>query len=107
MKRFLTVLLLAFSFTIQATETDPSGIEEVVTNEDGVLLRIGDEWLAAEGLQASGMGIYLLVNSEWMTLEEALETPECRRKSWVCTRCKYRNYDGINNCAVCGKPRYG
>jgi hypothetical protein len=26
-------------------------------------------------------------------------------QTWECVRCKYRNYEGIKHCAICGKER--
>jgi len=73
-----------------------------------VFLKVGNEWLATDGLQASESGILILINGGWITIEEAFESLGGeRREKWKCTKCGFFNYDGIAACAVCGKPRHG
>ncbi len=81
-------------------------IRHIIKSEEGVFLQIGDGWILTEGLQASAEGIFVIVNGEYMTVEAALENSECVRKTWVCKKCGFINYDGIAACALCGKPRY-
>jgi hypothetical protein len=35
-----------------------------------------------------------------------LEQKGSPRSTWECKNCGYINYDGINNCGVCGHSRY-
>ena len=81
-------------------------VDQMITNQSGVFLRVGDCWIVAAGLYASSDGLFVLIYGNWMTVEEALEIPECKLKTWVCSRCKFINYEGVNVCGVCGKPRY-
>lgn len=81
-------------------------VDQVITNQQGVFLRIGDYWIVTEGLQATPAGMLVLIYGNWMSVEEALEIPECRRGTWECSRCHFINYEGISACGVCGKPRY-
>lgn len=92
MKHFLSILLLAFCFSLQATETNPPESEEA------------HSILFAEALQASE-----IIGLQFATagVKTALEMPQARRSTWICTKCKYRNYDGVDKCGICGKPRHG
>ncbi|MCC5833085.1 MAG: hypothetical protein JJU12_08625 [Chlamydiales bacterium] len=85
MKLFLSILLCAFGFAIQAAETDPPEIEET--------------YLVAEALRISE-----IIGSSF---EQPAAMPQAARKSWICTKCKYRNYEGIEKCGVCGNSRHG
>lgn len=81
-------------------------VDQVITNQQGVFLRVGDCWIVIEGLQATPEGMLVLIYGGSMTVEEALEIPECRMGTWECSRCHFINYEGISACGVCGKPRY-
>jgi hypothetical protein len=89
-----------------SNEFEKSLVDQVISNQSAVLLRVGDCWIVTEGLQATPEGIFVLICADWMTVEQALEIPECRRGTWECSRCHFINYEGISACAVCGKPRY-
>lgn len=88
-----------------ASERHDPTISAMITSEEGVFLKIDNNWIAAEALQATGEGILVLVESDWITVAEALENPDCARRTWTCDRCGYVNYDGIEACGVCGKSR--
>jgi hypothetical protein len=80
-------------------------VSYVMSTEEGVFLKVANNWIATEALQATGEGIFVLVEGEWMTVAEALENPKCLRATWICDRCGFVNYDGIEACGVCGKLR--
>lgn len=103
-RNFISFFLVVLYLSSGAYAFDPI-VNCVMTNEEGVFLKIADDWIATEALQATGEGMFVLVNSEWMTIEEALENPKCTRGTWTCDRCGFVNYDGIEACGVCGKPR--
>ena len=77
----------------------------MMTNEEGVFLKVANNWITTQALHATEEGVFVLVDGEWMTLAEALANPKCVRKTWTCDRCGFVNYDGIEACGVCGKPR--
>ena len=108
--KFMSFLLIVLYFfnTVEASEGRCEGapcIERVVTTDEAVLIQIGSEWIVVEGLQVSGAGLFVLVKGEWMTLEEALENPDCLQATWKCGVCGFINYDCIAACGVCGTPR--
>ena len=82
-------------------------IEQVITNDQGVFLLVNDFWVCGKGMQASEEGTFVLVNEEWMPLLAAIESGDCIRASWKCSKCRRYNLDGVNACPYCGKPRYG
>ena len=88
------------------SEFEKSLVDQIITNHQGVFLRIGDCWIVTEGLQAAQEGVFVLVYGNWMTVEEAMGIPECRRGTWESSRCHFINYEGVSACAVCGKPRH-
>jgi hypothetical protein len=81
-------------------------VDQVISDQQGVFLRVGDVWIVTEGLQATSEGMLVLIYGDWMTVEDAMKIPECRRGTWECSRCHFINYEGISVCGVCGKPRY-
>jgi hypothetical protein len=110
LSQFIFVIFVAIGFTSTAQgyndlRQNAPFIEQIITNEQGVCMLIGDSWLISEGLQATGDGIFVLINGEWKLLSEVSEQ-EARLKSWKCKKCGRYNLEGINACAYCGKPRY-
>ncbi len=111
---FLIMLTLCFSSASHAFEDEnyypevkreSPLIRHIITSKQGVFLQVGDGWILTEGLHASVEGTLVIVNGEYITIEAALENPECVRKTWVCKKCGFINYDEISACAVCGKAR--
>lgn len=105
--RNLLLALLTFCFfnPIHAEEQHLD-VRCLITNEEGIFLQVGDRWIAGDGLLAISGGTFVLCEAEWIPIEDALSNPDCARATWVCSKCKYVNYEGILACAVCGKPRH-
>lgn len=38
-------------------------------------------------------------------IDRSTETIDAFRATWECSKCGYRNYEGIERCSVCGKKR--
>lgn len=110
MFKYVLLLLCTVSFTrgqaFEGNSTEMPLIEQVITNDKGVCLLIGNSWLVAKGLQASDEGMFVLVNEEWMPISEALEFGDYQA-SWKCSKCGRYNMDGVTICPYCGKPRNG
>ena len=81
-------------------------VDQVISNEQGVFLLINDFWLCTEAFQITGLDSFVLLNGEWLSLSEAIESGTCHLSSWKCKRCERYNLEGVNACAYCGKPRY-
>lgn len=79
-------------------------VSHIITNDEGVLLQVGTDWIVTEDLYATEEGIFVLLNDEWIPIAEALNHPECLRATWKC-KCGYINYDCISACGVCGRPK--
>jgi hypothetical protein len=115
MRQFGLLILFALSFitTAQAFETgncynghDMPLIEQVIINDQGVCLLIGNSWLVTNGMQASNEGMFVLVNEEWMPIAAAVEFGDFQA-SWKCSKCGSYSMDGVNTCPYCGKPKNG
>lgn len=91
----------------QSSKIEAPFVEQIMTNEQGVHLLIGEYWLNADGLQASENGMFVLLHGEWMPLSEAVKMRGYLLRSWKCSRCGRYNLEGINACAYCGKPKNG
>ena len=109
----LVLCALSFVTTAQALEQENCYnryeiplIEQVITNDEGICLLIGNSWLMTKGMQASNEGMFVLVNEEWMSIDEAVECGDFQA-SWKCSRCGRSSMDGINTCPYCGKPKNG
>lgn len=107
----LTLIALSFITTTQAFEKrncyngeDMPFIEQVITNDQGVCLLIGNSWLVTKGMQASNEGMFVLVNEEWISVAEAVEFGDFQA-SWKRSKCGRYSMDGINICPYCGKPK--
>jgi hypothetical protein len=101
----LFLVLLSFSTTTYAREWDLLSVQQVITNEQGVCLLIGDRWLSTEGFFATGEGMFVLLNEEWTPLTEALARGDYQA-GWTCSRCGYYNFmDGVTKCGVCGHKK--
>jgi len=103
--KFMLFFLCLSCFTVVRASEMPL-IEQVVTNDLGVCLLIGDSWLVTKGMQASNEGMFVLMNEEWMSISEAVELGDYQA-SWKCSKCGRYNMDGVNTCPYCGKPKNG
>jgi hypothetical protein len=113
--KFMSLLLLVLCFLSAAqafesvdyrNEIDMPPVEQVIATNQGVGLLIGESWLIAEALQATGEGLFVFLNEEWMPLAEAVEIGDYQA-SWECSRCHRYSMDGVNVCPYCGKHRNG
>ena len=78
-------------------------ISRILTSDQGILIRIGEEWIQAEALHAASSGMFVLLDGEWVSVEEAIELGG-RRDTWKC-KCGFENYVDFNYCSVCGAER--
>jgi len=99
------LVLCSICFT-KAQANEMPLIEQVITNDQGVCLLIGDSWLVTKGMQASNEGMFVLVNEAWMPIFEAVEFGDYQA-SWKCSKCGRYNMDGVNTCPYCGKRKNG
>ena len=38
-------------------------------------------------------------------IDRSCDKIEDSRNTWTCNTCRYKNYEGIEKCAICGKKR--
>ena len=106
MKYFSFALALLFlCVQIEGAELfeNQNRISHIITNDQGILLCVGDEWIQAEALHVACSGIFVLADGEWVSVEEAIELGG-RRDTWKC-KCGFENYVDFNYCSVCGAER--
>jgi hypothetical protein len=103
--KLLCVLLLTMTCAAQASEIEDPVVNQIITNEEGVFLHVGDCWIESEGLIASNDGLMVLIEGNWMPLPNATFVDDCKRGSWQCSRCDRYNLEGVEACAYCGKKR--
>lgn len=100
------ILLVLYSTCFIARASEIPLIEQIITNDKGVCLLIGDSWLVTKGMQASNEGMFVLINEEWMPISEAVDFGDYQ-VSWKCSKCGRYSMDGVNVCPYCGKPKNG
>lgn len=44
-------------------------------------------------------------NGVFVSIQD-IQTGRGRQEIWICPKCNYENYIGINNCGQCGRDRY-
>ncbi len=71
-------------------------INQIITNDEGVFLLVGDLWIEAEGLLTMPGNCLLLEGGKWVSINEVMDCDTY--KTWVCRICGWVNPQGITRC---------
>lgn len=63
-----------------------------------IFVKISEDLIPIQQIFCDDNGIYTTVQD--------IEAGRGRRATWICPKCGYENFDGINHCGLCGTNRY-
>lgn len=67
-------------------------------SQNQIYVRIAEDLIPIQQLSCDNNGVFILIQD--------IQAGRGRQETWICLKCGYENYVGINNCGLCGRDRY-
>lgn len=70
----------------------------IYVSSNQIYVKIAEDLIPIQHLSCDDSGIFVSIQD--------LQTGRGRQETWICQKCGYENYVGINACGICGRSRY-